>query len=226
MWAVCRLCGAGVGLLPPRAGRGMGGWRQSLEPRAPHDSQLPPQAPSTRRTPRPLRRWLEPVPQPRREDPPDGPLANARPLVAVVPAAAGGGGDAALQGGGSGGRQGEQHRVQLYSLRLQDWVRTLTFGSEVLAVQCSSRVIVVALRGQLQAFDAVTLEHTLSCLTYSPPPSWQPPPPPQQQQQRAGERRAAVEGQDGLATGVPCALGPRWLAYAADQVSIEEFVLF
>ncbi len=157
------------------------------------------------------------MPQPRVDDPPDGPLHDTRPLLAVVPAPAG---DETLDG-----RQvPPQHRVQLFSLRTQGYVKTLAFSSEVQAVLCSSRVMVVALRGLLQVFDAVTLESTLTCLTYSPPPSR--PLPPQQQAQLEQQHRgqlAAQEGQQEGAvaplSGAPCALGQRWLAYAADQVS-------
>lgn len=150
------------------------------------------------------------MPQPRSEDPLDGPLHDTRPLLAVVPTPSSNG-----TVGSSKQPAAQQHCVRLYSLRTQGYVKTLTFSSEVLSVLCSSRVLVVALKAQLQAFDAVTLEHTFSCLTHCPPPSRQPL-QPQQQAVQPGH-----EGQDAappLLTSAPCALGPRWLAYAADQV--------
>lgn len=98
-------------------------------------------------------------------------LHGDRPLLAVVPApehsmvpvaAVGSGGQPAAV-------QHQQHSVLLYSLRSQGYVHTLSFGGEVLGVAASSRLLVVALRGQLQAFDAASLQHTFSCLTYMPP---------------------------------------------------------
>jgi hypothetical protein len=150
----------------------------------------------------------------------------------------GSGGDAAVQQ-----QYAQQYSVLLYSLRSQGYVRTLGFSGEVLGVQASSRLLVVSLKGQLQAFDALTLQHTFSCLTYTPPP-----PPllagpagssgsgrnrlqqPQHfvtdglassggssngAQQQQGET-AAGPGHTATAASSPFALGPRWLAYAAD----------
>ena len=119
--------------------------------------------------------------------------------------------------------------MQLFSLRTQGFVKTLSFGSEVLAVLCSSRVMVVALRGQLQVFDAVTLDSMLSCLTYTPPPASRQlqPQHAEQQGQRAltGHRphESLQEAELPALSGSPCALGPRWLAYAADQVGAPAF---
>ena len=146
------------------------------------------------------------MPQPRAEDPLDGPLHDTRPLLAVVPAPA-----------PQQGQQGQQHLVQLYSLRSQGYARTLGFGSEVLAVLASPRVLVVAVRGQLHGYDAVSLERTFSCCTHYLPP---PPPLAAQQGQQQGSQQPQGQGREGggALAGAPCALGPRWLAYAADQV--------
>ncbi|KAI3424996.1 hypothetical protein D9Q98_008377 [Chlorella vulgaris] len=197
-------------------------------------------------------RLLEAIPEPRASSCTAGGcqdcLQGDRPLLAVVPArdepalpsaaVGGSGGDAAVQQ-----QYAQQYSVLLYSLRSQGYVRTLGFSGEVLGVQASSRLLVVSLRGQLQAFDALTLQHTFSCLTYTPPP-----PPllagpagssgsgrnrlqqPQHfvtdglassggssndaQQQQGGT--AAGPGHTATAASSPFALGPRWLAYAAD----------
>ena len=183
-------------------------------------------------------------------------LRGDRPLLAVVPtperqpAAVA---PAGVSSGSSGayqqqqGQPQQQHVVQLYSLRSQGYVRSLSFSGEVLGVAASARLLLVALRGQLQAFDAASLRHTFSCLTYSPPT----PSPPllpagsgdarrsAQQQQFVTEGLTSSTGSDGsdgplqhhaqqqagaaappppspAAALAPFALGPRWLAYAAD----------
>ncbi len=181
-------------------------------------------------------------------------LCGDRPLLAVVPAteppslALGAAGRPSAVGAAQPQPQPQQHLVQLYGLRSHGFCRTLSFSSEVLGLQASGRLLVVALRGQLQAFDAATLQHTFSCLTYVPPP------PPLRQASRGGGaaagrrqqqfvteglssstssagREAAYQQQQaaaGSAAGdtagaqapalalAPFALGPRWLAYAAD----------
>lgn len=101
-------------------------------------------------------------------------LSADRPLLAVVPVPEppSGGGAAGPSPAGAGQQQPppqQQHNLLLYSLRSHGYVRSLAFSSEVLGVQASSRLLVVALRGQLQAFDARTLQHTFSCLSYTPP---------------------------------------------------------
>ncbi len=57
---------------------------------------------------------------------------------------------------------------------------------------------------QVMAFDASTLQRTFSVVTY---------PAPCTRQLVDGERPAP-------GTAVPLALGPRWLAYASNQVSL------
>lgn len=181
-------------------------------------------------------------------------LRGERPVLAVVPAPQGAA--PLLQPLGGGQQTGHlpapaaqqqhsmQHSVQLYSLRSHGYVRSLSFGGEVLGVASSGRLLVVALRGQLQAFDACTLQHTFSCLTYTPPT---PPPTPagstpsaRQQRQQHQFVTAGLTSSGSSATSdgpqqqplpaagapaaspapvvalAPFALGPRWLAYAAD----------
>lgn len=203
---------------------------------------------------------MEALPQPRctADDEACDALCADRPLLAVVPTAEplpGPSYSGASRASGAAAQQAkreqQQHIVQLYSLRSHCKSRTLSFSSEVLGLQASGRLLVVALRGQLQAFDAATLQHTFSCLTYVPPP------PPLRQASRGGsvavgQRQAAQQQQqfvtEGLASSTssagseaayqlqtsggaaadaaaaqppaatlaPFALGPRWLAYAAD----------
>ena len=143
----------------------------------------------------------------------------------------------------AGAVQQQQYNLLLYSLRSHGYVRCLTFSSEVLGVQASGRLLVVALRGQLQAFDACSLQHTFSCLTYTPPaPALLPggagdsgrqqqfvtasssdgfTTPNQQQQGQGGgssNASAAVAAAAAAAAALaPFALGPRWLAYASDS---------
>ena len=63
---------------------------------------------------------------------------------------------------------------------------------------------------QVMAFDANTLQRVFSVVTY---------PAPCTRQLLDGERPAP-------GTAVPLALGPRWLAYASNQVSRLQHTLF
>eukprot|EP00250_Pteridium_aquilinum_P016004 c22885_g1_i1 orf=754-3780(+) len=86
--------------------------------------------------------------------------------------------------------------VKFYSLRNHTYVHTMKFRTAIYSVRCSSRIVAVALATQLYCFDAATLQNTFSVLTY---PSLPP-------------------GPSGLSCGYgPLAVGPRWLAYAANQ---------
>lgn len=199
--------------------------------------------------PRTLCRLIEAVPEPRvgQVDGAEDELCSDRPLLAVVPAAERPASLPPLAGGGQGQQPEaapppQQHTLQLYSLRSHGYVRSLSFGCEVLDVQASARLLVVALPGQLQAFDACTLQHTFSCVTYLPPApallpagnggarrqqqqqfvtagltnggaSQAPRPPHQAAPQAAGPAAGAAQLAAALA---PFALGPRWLAYASD----------
>ncbi|KAJ7563826.1 hypothetical protein O6H91_03G127300 [Diphasiastrum complanatum] len=86
--------------------------------------------------------------------------------------------------------------VRFYSLQTHAYVHELRFRTGVYDVQCSARVIAVALASQIQCFDAATLKSTFSVLTY---------PVPQVGLGLVNFGKAAM------------ALGPRWLAYASNQ---------
>ncbi len=60
-------------------------------------------------------------------------------------------------------------RVHLYSLRNQAYVYSLKFNSRVLGLRCSPRLLVAALDAQLHAFDATSLSHVFSAVTYPAP---------------------------------------------------------
>ena len=83
------------------------------------------------------------------------------------------------------------------------YVHSLTFNSRVLSLKCSPRLVVVALDAQIHAFDAATLQHTFSAVTYSVSAALQ-----------------TVKA-DSYQTGAmaPIALGSAWLAYASNQAS-------
>ncbi|KAI5068626.1 hypothetical protein GOP47_0016971 [Adiantum capillus-veneris] len=86
--------------------------------------------------------------------------------------------------------------VKFYSLQTHSYVHTLRFRTAIFAIRCSSRVVAVSLATQVYCFDAATLQSTFSVLTY---PSPQP-------------------GPSGFYYGYGAvAVGPRWLAYAANQ---------
>ena len=125
-----------------------------------------------------LHRHLEPVPLPLQQTGKVSLLHEAAPCLAVV-------------FGGPDIEQDVAHSVHFYSLASGTYVHVLHFDSAVLGVRCSRRLIIVALAGQLLAYDAATLQHTFSTLTY------------------------AMAGQPAT---LPLALGPRWLAYASNQV--------
>lgn len=152
-------------------------------------------------------------------------LHESRPLLAVVPgqrlsAVQLGAADAGVhqQQEQPAEREQGQHSVRLYSLRSHGFVRALAFHHPVLGMQASERLLVVALPGQIQAFDCSSLQHTLTCLTYAPPLAQRPSFITQ-----AGRLQpvAATALQAGEAPPVPFALGPRWLAYASDQACSE-----
>lgn len=124
------------------------------------------------------------------------PLHNATPVLAVVPAPF-------LQPASTDAKPG--HRVQLYSMRSHTYVHSLSFNSPVLSLKCSCRLIVVALDAQIHAFDAVTLQHTFSAVTYAVSAAMQ-----------------TVKADAGQArTTSPMALGSAWLAYASNQASTD-----
>lgn len=140
---------------------------------------------------------LEVVPWPHKQPDPSSALRNAWPVLAVAPAA---GCDPATS---SSSTPTSDHCVQLYSMQSHTYVHSLSFNSKVLSLRCSPRLIVVALNAQIHAFDATTLQHTFSAVTYSVSAALQ-----------------NVKG-DSYQAGVtaPMALGSAWLAYASNQAS-------
>ena len=93
--------------------------------------------------------------------------------------------------------------MHLYSLRNQAYVYSLKFNSRVLGLRCSPRLLVVALDAQLHAFDATSLSHVFSAVTYPAPCTHQ-----------LYQSETCAQG-----TAVPLALGSRWLAFASNQVA-------
>ena len=84
-------------------------------------------------------------------------------------------------------------RLQFYSLLRHGVVASLDVGAERLGVQCSERVVMVAVAGQLRGYHARTLQHLFTSLAVAPPP--------------LGPS--------------PFALGARWVAFPADQVILQ-----
>lgn len=122
------------------------------------------------------------------------PLHNATPVLALVPAPI-------LQPATTDTKPG--HSVQMYSMRSHTYMHSLSFNSPVLSLRCSRRLIVVALDAQIHAFDAVSLQHTFSAVTYAVSAAMQ-----------------TVKADAGHAkTTSPMALGSAWLAYASNQAS-------
>ncbi|KAJ7522205.1 hypothetical protein O6H91_18G001300 [Diphasiastrum complanatum] len=87
--------------------------------------------------------------------------------------------------------------IRFYSLKTHVYVHELRFRTGVYAVQCSSQVIAVALASQIHCFDAATLKNTFNVSTY---------PTPEVGLGVANSGNGAM------------ALGPRWLAYASNQL--------
>ncbi|KAG6543390.1 hypothetical protein Mapa_015304 [Marchantia paleacea] len=86
--------------------------------------------------------------------------------------------------------------IRCYSLQTHAYVHVLRFRTSIHAVRVCARAVVVALYSQIYVFDAVTLNNTFSVLTYPTPLSG--------------------PGATNLGFGA-LAVGPRWLAYAANQ---------
>ncbi|CAM6097584.1 unnamed protein product [Calypogeia fissa] len=138
-----------------------------------------------------------------------GVLKSARPLLLVVTGDAAntgshipGGIPANYNAGGAGCAPGAPlpqivpTMIRFYSLQNHAYVHVLRFRTGIYAVRCSPRVVVVALYNQIYCFDASSLQNTFSVLTY-------PTPPPGPGATTIGFGAIAV--------------GPRWLAYAANQ---------
>ncbi|KAL3693422.1 hypothetical protein R1sor_007073 [Riccia sorocarpa] len=155
--------------------------------------------------------FLRLQPKPYTNESPDGggPLAASRPLLLVVTGdvtATGNQSPGSFPGnynaGGSGsppagtGPQLIPTLIRFYSLQSHTYVHVLRFRTGIHAVRCSPRVVVVALYSQIYCFDAASLQNTFSVLTYPTP--------------------LAGPGATNLGFGA-LAVGPRWLAYAANQ---------
>ncbi|XP_059625797.1 autophagy-related protein 18g [Cornus florida] len=93
--------------------------------------------------------------------------------------------------------------VQFYSLRSNCFMKPLRFRSAVCMVRCSPRIIAVGLEAQIYCVDPLTHEKKFSVLTYPVP--------------QFGE-----QGTFGVNIGYgPMAVGPRWLAYASDNLLVS-----
>ncbi|CAK9875821.1 unnamed protein product [Sphagnum jensenii] len=137
-----------------------------------------------------------------------GEFKGVRPLLLVITGDTGSGNPSpgGFSGGYVGGSAGSPLGVGgstlvptvvcFYSLQNHSYVHVLRFRTAILAVRCSPRVIAVALVSQIYCFDAGTLLNVFSVLTYPSP--------------------APVPGTSHAGYGA-MALGPRWLAYAANQ---------
>ena len=88
-------------------------------------------------------------------------------------------------------------------MRSHTYVPSVTNTSQVLSLKCSRRLIVVALDAQIHAFDATSLQHTFSAVTYA-----------------VSAAMHAVKAEGVLSGGSsPLALRSAWLAYASNQAS-------
>ena len=139
---------------------------------------------------------LEPLPCSDQAPTSLSPLHNATPVLALVP-------EPILRLASTDTKPG--YSVQLYSMHSHTYVHSLSFNSPVLSLRCSRRLIVVALDAQIHAFDATTLQHTFSAVTYAVSAAMQ-----------------TVKADAGQAkTTTPMALGSAWLAYASNQASLD-----
>jgi hypothetical protein len=92
--------------------------------------------------------------------------------------------------------------VELFSLRTRAAAHVFRFSSRVVSVQASARALLVGLEAQIHVYDATTLSSIFTGVTYPLP---------------AG--LASIH--DSHAWAAPLALGPRWLAYASNQVGAK-----
>ncbi|KAL2634216.1 hypothetical protein R1flu_005695 [Riccia fluitans] len=153
--------------------------------------------------------FLRLQPKPYNHESPDGggPLAASRPFLLVLT------GDVTATGNQSPGSYPGSYNasgsppagtgpqliptlIRFYSLQSHTYVHVLRFRTGIHAVRCSPRVVVVALYSQIYCFDAASLQNTFSVLTYPTPLNG--------------------PGATNLGFGA-LAVGPRWLAYAANQ---------
>ncbi|KAK7272451.1 hypothetical protein RJT34_29056 [Clitoria ternatea] len=90
--------------------------------------------------------------------------------------------------------------VQFYSMKTQAYVHVLKFRSVVYSVRCSSRVVSVAQCTQIHCFGATSLEKEYTLLT--------------------NPIVMSCPGSGGIGYG-PLAVGPRWLAYSGNPVTVN-----
>jgi len=121
------------------------------------------------------------MPTPFEKETPENPLYLKRPLLAVASAS-----DVSSQFPNS--------MVKLYSLVTHDYVNMLRFRTEVYSILCSKRLLVVALKDHLYAFDSVSMEKIFTLNTFPCPSPY----------------------------GV-VALGSRWIAYPGNQLLTSGF---
>eukprot|EP00026_Physarum_polycephalum_P001335 Phypoly_transcript_01336.p1 GENE.Phypoly_transcript_01336~~Phypoly_transcript_01336.p1 ORF type:complete len:1082 (+),score=210.12 Phypoly_transcript_01336:99-3344(+) len=79
-------------------------------------------------------------------------------------------------------------QVKFYSLKANDYINLLRFRSPVYTIECNQKILLVGLRDSIYGFDLVTMERVLNVPCYPSP-----------------------------LNNAVLALGPRWLAYAANQ---------
>ncbi|PRP76066.1 hypothetical protein PROFUN_01782 [Planoprotostelium fungivorum] len=135
-----------------------------------------------------LIRCAKVLPQPHQNEIPENPFHDKRPIVAIAHSSS-----LLLAYKYSlsvfiklkRDRSGVENNIRFYSLPKNKYVNTLKFKTEVYGIQCSRRVLLVALRDHIYGFDSVTMEKTINLDCFC--------------------------GAGGL--GGVLALGPRWLAF-------------
>ncbi|KAL6064695.1 BCAS3 domain-containing protein [Balamuthia mandrillaris] len=96
-----------------------------------------------------------------------------------------------------------KNAVKFYSLKEQDYLNMIIrFPSEVFAIHCSNRLLVVSLYDQIYCLDINTLKKKLVVSCYAP---------------RGSNTRAPSSSGGTYSPATVMALGPRWLAYAATK---------
>eukprot|EP01118_Nematostelium_gracile_P016781 TRINITY_DN7034_c0_g1_i1.p1 TRINITY_DN7034_c0_g1~~TRINITY_DN7034_c0_g1_i1.p1 ORF type:complete len:426 (+),score=73.63 TRINITY_DN7034_c0_g1_i1:87-1280(+) len=107
------------------------------------------------------------LPKPINEEREQDPLYRKRPILAVA--------------------RSHEHKVNLFNLSANDFTNALNFNSEIYSIMCTKRLLVVALKDHLFAFNSVTMQREMAISTHPCP----------------------------FNIGV-VALGSRWLAYPAN----------
>ncbi|KAJ7568137.1 hypothetical protein O6H91_01G020400 [Diphasiastrum complanatum] len=151
--------------------------------------------------------YLRLQPQPCAQESHEGNFKAARPLLLVISGEASSN-VSSIPGGYSVGHLGSDGThsggfanslptvIRFCSLRTLQYVHTLRFKAGIFGVRCSPRIVAVAFVSQIYCYDATTLQSILSVLTYPNLPM----------------------GPGGGSYGYGAlAVGPRWLAYAANH---------